>query len=250
MRSTPAPAAPTDGAPAGLSVLVGGVGELFQGDLDIGRRVAERLAVERLGPGVAVEDLSYGAVAVVQRLQELRPRTLVLVGAARRGRAPGEVQVTEVAPPALSNAQLQAAVADAVTGYVTIDLLVEVAAALGALPARVVAVELEPVLTEASEALSPAGEAALERLVALAGDAARSAAERHRDQGADMTEHQDDGGHEGAGRKTEQGDPLPDEHSLAQQEGGKETPYHPPRQPVQDQPGEDSDAEEPERGIR
>lgn len=127
-----------------MTVLVGGVSELFQGDLDLGRLAVERLQDDLLGPDVVVEDLHYGAVAVTQRLQELAPEALVLVSAVVRGRAPGTVTRRRVDPPVLDPARVQAAVGDAVTGYVHVDLLVEVAAALDALPRRTVTVEVEP----------------------------------------------------------------------------------------------------------
>jgi Ni,Fe-hydrogenase maturation factor len=129
------------------ATVVGGVSELYQGDLDLGRRVAEILAVEEFGPGVAVEDLHYGAVAVTQRIEDLAPDSLILVGATVRGRDPGTVHRRRIPPPELDEIDLQTAVGDAVTGYVAIDLIVEVAAALGALPGRVIAVEVEPVRT-------------------------------------------------------------------------------------------------------
>ncbi len=75
----------TEAPSPAISVLVGGVGELYQGDLDVGRQVIEGLAGEDLGAHVAVEDLHYGAVAVAQRLDEVQPSTLVLVGAATIG---------------------------------------------------------------------------------------------------------------------------------------------------------------------
>jgi len=148
-------------------ILVGGVAELFQGDLDLGRLAVLRLAGEDLGPGVLVEELSYGGVAVVQRLEDLRPDALVLVGAHARSRPAGTVERREVEPPALSAEELQVAVGDAVTGYVTIDLVVEVAAALGALPPRVVAVEVEPARVEPVEGLSPEAAAGLEEALGL-----------------------------------------------------------------------------------
>lgn len=148
-------------------ILVGGVGELYQGDLDLGRRAAARLAEEDLGDGVVVEDLSYGAVAVTQRLEDLRPDALVLVAAHRRGRAPGTVERRETRPSALSPAELQLAVGDAVTGYVTIDLLVEVATALGALPAPTVSIEVEPASVAPSEELSAEARAGLEDALGL-----------------------------------------------------------------------------------
>ena len=147
-----------------VPVLVGGVSQLFQGDLDVGRRIVEALGGEDLGPGVLVEDLHYGAVAVAQRLQELRPGALVLVGGEQRGRSPGTVERVALTP---RTDDVQVAVAEAVQGYVSIDLVVDVAAGLDALPPRVTSVELEPVTTETSLDLSPAGARAIAQMLAL-----------------------------------------------------------------------------------
>ena len=158
-RSTPARAAPIS-----ARILVGGVGQLYQGDLDFGRVALERLG--DIGPGIVVEDLSYGAVAVAQRLEELAPERLVLVGAVARGRPPGTVErraVTTVAAPE----QVQRSVADAVTGYVHIDLVLDVAGGLGVLPADTVVVEVEPATVEPSVRLSPVIERALDEALAL-----------------------------------------------------------------------------------
>lgn len=143
-------------------ILVGGVAELFQGDLDLGRRAVGLLGGEDLGEGVVVEELSYGGVAVAQRLEDLRPDALVLVAAHARGRIPGSVERREVGAPELTPAELQLAVGDAVTGYVTIDLLIEVAQAFGALPARTVCFEVEPASVRPSEELTPEAQAGLE----------------------------------------------------------------------------------------
>lgn len=155
--------------PRAVATLVGGVGELYQGDLDVGRRVAEQLAADDLGHdlggGVAVEELHYGPVAVVQRLDELRPDSLILVGAAARGRPPGTVEVRRVELPDLPPEVRQQAVGDAVTGYVGLDLLVEVLAAIGTWRPQVVAVELEPAVVGPSAELSPYAAAALPVLV-------------------------------------------------------------------------------------
>ena len=150
-----------------MSLLVGGVAQLYQGDLDLGRVAVQRLAGAELGPDVLVEELSYGAVAVVQRLEELSPRALVLVGAAERGRPPGSVERRRPEPAALPTEQVQVAVGEAVVGYVSLDLLFEVAAGLGALPERTVAIEVEPESREPSETLSPSAQAGLERALEL-----------------------------------------------------------------------------------
>ena len=148
-------------------ILVGGVAELFQGDLDLGRRAVLRLAEEDLGEDVQVEELSYGGVAVAQRLQDLRPDALVLVACHPRGRRPGAVERRVVGPSRLTPAELQLAVGDAVTGYVTIDLLIEVATAFDVLPETTVAVEVEPASVQPSETLTAEAEAALEDALAL-----------------------------------------------------------------------------------
>ncbi|MBA3428687.1 MAG: hypothetical protein H0U07_08970 [Actinobacteria bacterium] len=148
-------------------ILVAGVGELYQGDLDLGRLAVVRLAGQDLGPDVVVEELSYGAVAVAQRLEDLRPDALVLIAAHARGRPAGAVERIEIEPPELTAAEQQLAVGDAVTGYVTVDLLVEVAAALGALPARTVSIEVEPASVQPSEQLTPEAQAGLEQALGL-----------------------------------------------------------------------------------
>ena len=149
-------------------ILVAGVAELFQGDLDLGRRAVERLAAEGgLGDGVVVEELSYGGVAVAQRLEDLRPDVLVLVAGHPRGRVPGSVERREIGPSELTPAELQLAVGDAVTGYVTIDLLIEVAQAFGVLPVRTVSFEVEPASVEPSDQLTATAEAGLEEALGL-----------------------------------------------------------------------------------
>lgn len=149
-------------------IVVGGVGQLWQGDLDVGRRAAERLAAEVQGPDVSVEDFYYGAIAVAQRLEDLHPDALVLIGAVERGRRPGTVEVRahHQAPADLESVQL--AVADAVTGYVAIDLLLEVAGGLGALPPDTAVIEIEPASVEPGDRLSPEAAAALEEALETA----------------------------------------------------------------------------------
>ena len=125
------------------------------------------MAADDLGRGVAVEEFSYGAVAVAQRLEELRPDLLVLVGAVARGREPGAVERREVTEDDPDPLEVQGAIADSVTGYIGLDLVVDVARGLGALPPRTVVIEVEPAETAPSEHLSPAAEAALAQAIDL-----------------------------------------------------------------------------------
>ena len=114
-----------------------------------------------------VEELHYGAVAVAQRLEDLRPDLLILIAAVVSGRPPGTVERRVVELAARDAAEVQRAIGDAVTSYVGIDLVLEVASGLGALPARTIAIEVEPASVESSEHLSEEGAGALERVLEL-----------------------------------------------------------------------------------
>jgi hydrogenase maturation protease len=150
----------TGSRPGGLVTLVGGVGELYQRDLDVGRLVLTDVA-DLAGGGVYVEDLSYGAIPFTHRLMELRPDVLVLVGAVRRGRRPGSVARRVVTSVERTAQELQGSVRDAYVGYVDLDLAVEVAYALGPLPRRTVLVEVEPSETGPGDELTPVVRAAV-----------------------------------------------------------------------------------------
>lgn len=154
-------------------VLVGGVGQLLQGDLDLGRLVADILVAEDLGPHVLVEELHYGAVAVAQRLEELDPLGLVLVGAGEAGEAePGAVRRRRVRSAEVDPVAAQQAIAEAGTGYVGIDLIIDVARALGALPERTVVIEVEPCTVGPGLELSAPARSGLDRAVAMVRDEA------------------------------------------------------------------------------
>lgn len=147
-------------------MLVGGVGELYQTDMDFGRLVANRLMAEEHPRGVVVEDLSYGAIPFVHRLQELTPDCLVLVGMIERGRAPGTVHRRRVTHVDRSVEELQGAVGDAYVGYVDLDLSVEVAWSLDVLPPRTIVIEVEPETTGPGEELTATATDAIEPAMA------------------------------------------------------------------------------------
>ena len=155
-------------------LLVGGVGQLLRGDLDLGRLAAEQLAGEIDHPAVVVEDLSYGAIRVAQRLEELRPGAMVLIGAVERGRAPGSMITRRVEHRTFTPEQFQAAVVDTGTGYVGVDLLIDVADGLGVLPDDTVVIEVEPAETWPTGKLTPPAASGL----ALALQAARAEIDR------------------------------------------------------------------------
>jgi hydrogenase maturation protease len=131
-----------------MRTLIAGVGYSNLSDLSAGPLVAARLRREQWPEHVEVDDLSYGPVAVVHRFAEASPpfRRLVLVGAADRGRKAAAVRCYRwdgVLPPP---EEVQARVAEAVTGVIDLDNLLVVTQQFGALPEEVFVVEVQPVV--------------------------------------------------------------------------------------------------------
>ena len=149
-----------------MRIVVGGVSQLYQGDLDLGRHVVELLKPLGWSMDVVVEDFYYGAVAVSQRLDDLKPDVLILVGAEERGRLPGTIERTRVDGSVPDVARARESVEAAVTGYVTIDLVIDVIKALGSAPGRIVVYEVEPKSTGPSAEMS---EEAVEALRVVVG---------------------------------------------------------------------------------
>ncbi len=127
-----------------MRVLVGGVGYRFLRDQSVGIHIADRLA-ERAQNGIEVEDLGYHPVGFVQNLEE-RPDydRIVLVAAVQRGRPPTTVDVYRWDGQLPSPDEIQARVSEAVTGVISLDNLLIVSGAFGALPEDVRVVEIEP----------------------------------------------------------------------------------------------------------
>jgi hydrogenase maturation protease len=153
-----------------MRTLIAGVGYSNLSDLSVGPIVAAQLGAEPWPAQVEVDDLSYGPVAVVHRLAEAAPPydRLVLVGAADRGPRRMEVRYYRwdgVLPDA---EEVQARVAEAVTGVIDLDNLLVVAGHFGALPGEVFVVEVQPVATEFGMEPSPAVAAALPEVRGLA----------------------------------------------------------------------------------
>lgn len=158
----------TDAAARGR-VLVGGVGYRNLSDLSAGPLLADALG--DLGPGVEVEDLSYGPIDVLFALQARAPYdALIIIAAAERGAEPGTVRVTEWVSPPIDPGDLQARIAEAVTGVISHENLLHILAYFRALPERTVVVEIEPEVTTYGDRPSPRVERALTHAAELIRD--------------------------------------------------------------------------------
>lgn len=143
-----------------MRVLVGGIGYRNLRDHSLGVVVADHLALRDWPDGVSVEDLSYGPIAVLQRLQDEPEgrefeRVVVVSAIPREGRTPGTVTCYRWDGALPSDEEIQRAVADAVTGVILMDNTLVVTRHFGGLPDDVVVVEIEPELHEFGEAFSP-----------------------------------------------------------------------------------------------
>lgn len=153
-------------------VLVGGIGYRNLRDHSVGVAVVEHLSLRDWPRGVHVEDVSYGPIAVLQRLQDEPPdepfdRAVLVSAVPREGRAPGAVSAYRWDGVLPSEELIQRSVADAVTGVIFLDNTVIVTAYFGGLPDEVVVVEVEPELHEFGDRFGPAVEAAFEEVCAL-----------------------------------------------------------------------------------
>ena len=156
---------------AGGRVLVGGIGYRNLRDYSLGVVVTDALEGCLFPEEVAVEDISYNPIAVMQRLEEepveRRFGRAVVVGAVPRGRAAGQVTCYRW-DGVLPDAELiQRAVTEGVTGIIALDNTLVVLGHFGILPAEVAVVEVEPHLHEFGDEMSAAVAGVLPRVCEL-----------------------------------------------------------------------------------
>jgi hydrogenase maturation protease len=159
-----------------MRTLIAGVGYSNLSDLSVGPIVAAQLRKEQWPANVELDDLSYGPVAVVHRLAEAAPLydRLVLVGAADRGRRGAEVRSYRWDGVLPNAEEIQARVAEAVSGVIDLDNLLIVTGHFRALPLAVFVVEVQPVATEFGMEPSPTVAAVLPEVRCLARAAAQA----------------------------------------------------------------------------
>ncbi len=150
------PPAPGAGTPSAARVLIASVGYRNLRDLSIGPVLLDRLAALEWPPGVEVEDLSYGPIAVVHRLRETVPPydRLVIVAGVQRSYAPGTITCYRWDGCLPGPGEIQARIEEALTGVIDLDNLLIVTGHFDALPAEVIVVEIEPEATDWGEQFS------------------------------------------------------------------------------------------------
>jgi hydrogenase maturation protease len=136
--------------------------------MSAGPELIERLRMLEWPASVELEDLSFGAVHVLHWLQERQPfDALVLVAAVARGREPGSVTCGRWSAPPTTGEAVQGAIAEAVTGVISLDTLLTVLGYFAALPAHVTVVEVEPRDDDWGPEFSPTVQMSLEEAVRM-----------------------------------------------------------------------------------
>lgn len=141
-----------------MNVLIAGVGHPNLKDLSFGQVLLQHLQTDAWPDFVTLENLSFGAIAVLQWFEDAPGKfdRVVFITAAERHRAPGTLETYRWQFPLLDETKVQDAVAESVTGIISIDNLLLILQQFHALPAEVKIIELEPVESDIGFACSEA----------------------------------------------------------------------------------------------
>lgn len=125
--------------------LVAGIGLPWLRDLDFGAQWVNRVADDDWPDHVIVEDMSYAAHRVLDRLREVRPRKVILVGCMPRHEdPPGTIRRydLDLTPP--GDEEVHERISEAAQGIIDLDHTLAVARYYGAFPDDTIIVEVEP----------------------------------------------------------------------------------------------------------
>ena len=148
--------------------LVGAIGYRFLRDHSASMVALDRLCAEDWPAGVIVEDVSYGPIALVPRLEEGGFRRAILLGAlSRPGRAAGTVTAYRWDGVLPTPDDIQVAVTEAVTGVISLDNALVITRHFGALPDDTIVIEIEPETEAFGEELTPRVEEAVAQACVL-----------------------------------------------------------------------------------
>jgi hypothetical protein len=116
-------------------ILIADVGYRNLRDMSLGPVLTDRLGQEAWPYGVEVEDLSYGPVAVMHSLDGRSPYDrIIFIAGVRRNRQPGGVYCYRWGHQLTDPEEVQARVAETLTGVISLDNLLIIATYFGKLP--------------------------------------------------------------------------------------------------------------------
>jgi Ni,Fe-hydrogenase maturation factor len=145
-----------------VKILVAGVGHPNLRDLSFGQVFLAHLKTLAWDENVELENLSFGAIAVLQWFQDYPNKfdKVIFVSAAERdGREKGVLETYRWNFPPKTEAEVQDCVNESVTGIISLDNLLTILTYFKVLPEFVEVMELEPIDTEIGFECSPEIEA-------------------------------------------------------------------------------------------
>jgi hydrogenase maturation protease len=147
-------------------ILIAGVGYRHLRDMSLGPVLADRLAQDGWPHGIEVEDLSYGPVSVMHSLDERAPYDrIIFVAGVHRNRQPGGVYCYRWEHRLPHPQEVQARIAEAVTGVISLDNLLIIATYFGKLPGDVIVIEVEATDEGWGDGFTPSVEAAIPKVI-------------------------------------------------------------------------------------
>jgi hydrogenase maturation protease len=147
-------------------ILIAGVGYRNLRDMSLGPVLVDQFGQEVWPAGVEIEDLSYGPVTVMHSLDERRPyNRVIFIAGVRRDRQPGGVYCYRWGHQPTAPEEVQARMAEALTGVISLDNLLIIATYFGKLPRDVVVIEVEPADDGWGEGLTPEVETSVPTVV-------------------------------------------------------------------------------------
>jgi hydrogenase maturation protease len=147
-------------------ILIAGVGYRNLRDMSLGPVLMDRLGHEVWPHGVEVEDLSYGPIEVMHSLDARGPYDrIIFVAGVCRDRQPGGIYCYRWEHRLPDVEEVQARVAEAVTGVISLDNLLIIATYFGKLPRDVVVIEVEAADEGWGEGFSLCMEAAIPQVI-------------------------------------------------------------------------------------
>ena len=157
---------PVESRAEGAKILIAGVGYRNLRDLSLGPVLTDRLSQDAWPQGVEVEDLSYGPIGVMHNLDERGPYArIIFVAGVRRDRQPGGMYCYRWEHQLPDPEEVQARVAEAVTGVISLDNLLIIATYFGKLPRDVRVIEVEAADASWGEGFTPQVERAVPKVI-------------------------------------------------------------------------------------
>ncbi|MGH9223560.1 MAG: hydrogenase maturation protease [Acidimicrobiales bacterium] len=142
---TPTPKAKAAKTPKRRRILVGGIGLPWLRDLDFGTQFIRRIEGEEWPENVYVEDMSFSGHRVLDRLMELRPHKVVLVGCMPRDVDPaGTIRRYRLDLDLPEDEDIIERLSESIGGIIDLDHILAICRWGKGFPPDTVVIEVEP----------------------------------------------------------------------------------------------------------